>query len=118
MKQNVVFICNRIAALSLATLYFAWWVNAGSPLGAFSLTALSIGVIPMVLLAIPLGKGNRTATVFAGFITPFYLAHALMEWYANADVRAWVAMASFLTAYLFIASMLTLRQVSQTRQSG
>lgn len=100
---------NAVMAAMLATLYAAWWFSSESRdtdvVQLFSI----IAVIPNALLVPWLWRGNRTATTIAGFVAPFFFAHAAMELFANPAVRGWVAVATFLSVSLFLGTMLALR---------
>lgn len=100
---------NALFCSALIFLYAAWWLHLGQPRDALSLTLLTAGILPLLPLIPGLWQGWRTPTVIAGFITPFYFAHAVMELFANPDVRAWVAVETFFTAVLFAGSIAALK---------
>lgn len=109
MKPNTLHRFNAVMAAMLALLYAAWWFASESRdtdvVQLFSL----IAIVPNGVLVAWLWRGNRTATTIAGFLAPFYFAHAAMELFANPAVRGWVTVATFLSVSLFLGAMLALR---------
>ena len=100
---------NSVLAAGMVLLFALWWMNSKSidtdTVRTFSL----IAIIPNLLLIPGLWLGNRTATTIAGFIAPFYFAHAVMELWANPAVQGWVLVETLLSAALFMGAMIYLR---------
>lgn len=102
---------NAMAAAMLVILYIAWWLAAGRDPG-LGLTMLVVGGLPLLLTLPALWKARRIGTTVAGFLVAFHLAYAMMELFANPEVRGWVAAQTFLALLLFVGSMIVLRSGS------
>lgn len=109
MNPKTLHRFNAIIATLLAALYATWWFSSESRDTDVVQVFSVIAVFPNALLVAWLWRGNRTATTLAGFLAPFYFAHASMELFANPAVRGWVAIETFLSASLFLGAMLALR---------
>ena len=117
MNPQILHRFNALVATLLATLYAAWWFSSESRDTDVVQVFSVIAVFPNALLVAWLWRGNRTATTIAGFLAPFYFAHAAMELFANPAVRGWVAIETFLSASLFLGAMLALRGGAPQQQS-
>ncbi|MDX1455228.1 MAG: DUF2069 domain-containing protein [Gammaproteobacteria bacterium] len=109
---------NSVLAAGLALLFASWWFASTSTEPDVVRTFSLIGIIPNLLLVPGLWLGNRTATTIAGFIAPFYFAHAVMELWANPAVRGWVLVETLLSAALFMGAMIYLRGGAPQQPTG
>lgn len=96
---NVIFVA--LGGLMLA--WFAWL----SPAHAFGYwTGITLAVLPLLILAVPLWRGARTAYGWTGFVALGYMAHGLTEAVANpADRLLATAEAGIAIALLLSVSM-------------
>ncbi|MDX1442240.1 MAG: DUF2069 domain-containing protein [Gammaproteobacteria bacterium] len=101
---------NAVAAALMVLLYVAWWIDAEMP--RLGLVMLGAAVLPLLLTLPALWQARRIGTTVAGFVVAFHLAYAMMELFANPEVRGWVAAQTFLALLLFTGTMVVLRSGS------
>ncbi|HET7369301.1 MAG TPA: DUF2069 domain-containing protein [Gammaproteobacteria bacterium] len=99
-----------LAAAGALALWLLTWFGWLSPPHSFPMAAaMTIAVLPLLIVGWPLIRDRVSAYAWCGFIALGYMAHALTEIFAGATDQ-WLAIVELvLVAILFVASGAALR---------